>query len=51
MYFPESQITPNQYTNGGEFQVKSTGQDYKGYYFITTTGQRYTGRNQNDNPE
>ena len=50
MYFPESQITPNQYTNGGEFQVKSTGQDYKGYYFITSTGQRYTGRNQNDNP-
>jgi hypothetical protein len=50
MYFPESQITPNQYTNGGEFQIKSTGQDYKGYYFITSTGQRYTGRNQNDNP-
>ena len=50
MYFPESQITPNQYTNGGEFQVKSTCQDYKGYYFITSTGQRYTGRNQNDNP-
>ena len=50
MYFPESQITTNQYTNGGEFQIKSTGQDYKGYYFITSTGQRYTGRNQNDNP-
>lgn len=50
MYFPESQITPNQYTNGGEFKIKSTGQDYKGYYFITSTGQRYTGRNQNDNP-
>ena len=50
MYFPESQITPNQYTNGGEFQVKSTGQNYAGYYFITSTGQRYTGRNQNDNP-
>jgi hypothetical protein len=50
MYFPESQITPNQYTNGGEFQIKSTGQNYAGYYFITSTGQRYTGRNQNDNP-
>ena len=50
MYFPESQITPNQYTNGGEFKIQSTGQDYKGYYFITSTGQRYTGRNQNDNP-
>ena len=50
MYFPESQITPNQYTNGGEFQIKSTSQLYIGYYFITSTGQRYTGRNQNDNP-
>ena len=50
MYFPESQITPNQYTNGGEFKIKSTGQNYAGYYFITSTGQRYTGRNQNDNP-
>jgi hypothetical protein len=50
MYFPESQITPNQYTNGGEFQIKSTGQNYAGYYFITSTGQRYTGQNQNDNP-
>ena len=50
MYFPESQITPNQYTNGGEFQIKSTSQPYIGYYFITSTGQRYTGRNQNDNP-
>jgi len=50
MYFPESQITPNQYTNGGEFKIKSTGQNYAGYYFNTSTGQRYTGRNQNDNP-
>jgi hypothetical protein len=50
MYFPKSQVTPNQYTNGGEFQLKSTGQSYAGYYFSTSTGQYFTGRNQNDNP-
>ena len=50
MYFPLSQITPNLHTNGGEFQIKSTFQEYTGYYFTVSTGQIYTGRNQNDNP-
>jgi hypothetical protein len=50
MYYPLSQITPNKYTNGEEFQIKSTGQNYAGYYFITSTGQYFTGKNQNDTP-
>ena len=50
MYFPQSQITTGLYTNGGEFQIKSTKQPYVGYYFTTSTGISYTGRNQNDNP-
>jgi hypothetical protein len=50
MYYPLSQTTPNLYTNGGEFQIKSTGIPYAGYYFKTSTGQYFTGRNQNDNP-
>ena len=50
MYYPLSQITPNLYTNGGEFQIKSNGTPYAGYYFKTSTGQYFTGRNQNDNP-
>lgn len=50
MYFPQSQITTGLYTNGGEFQIKNTGQPYIGYYFTTSTGISYTGRNQNDNP-
>ena len=50
MYFPQSQITTGLYTNGGEFQIKSTKQPYVGYYFTTSTGVSYTGRNQNDNP-
>lgn len=50
MYYPLSQVTPNLYANGGEFQIKSTGIPYAGYYFKTSTGQYFTGRNQNDNP-
>ena len=50
MYYPLSQVTPNLYANGGEFQIKSTGTPYTGYYFKTSTGQYFTGRNQNDNP-
>lgn len=50
MYFPQSQITTGLYTNGGEFQIKNTKQPYVGYYFTTSTGVNYTGKNQNDNP-
>ena len=50
MYFPQSQVTPNLYTNGGEFQIIATGEAYKGYYFAVSTGQKFTGRNQNDSP-
>jgi hypothetical protein len=50
MYYPQSQVTTNLYTNGGEFQIKSTKQPYVGYYFTTSTGISYTGRNQNDTP-
>jgi len=50
MYFPLSQITPNLHTNGGEFQVETTGQPYVGYYFTTSTGQVFSGRTPDDNP-
>jgi hypothetical protein len=50
MYFPQSQVTPNLYTNGSEFQIIATGEAYKGYYFSVSTGQKFTGRNQNDIP-
>ena len=50
MYYPLSQVTPNLYTNGSEFQIASTGEAYKGYYFTVSTGQKFTGRNQNDSP-
>ena len=50
MYFPLSQITPNLHTNGGEFVIISSQEDYKGYYFKTSSGKYYTGRNSSDLP-
>ena len=50
MYYPKSQIKTNLYTNGDEFVFLSSRESYIGYYFKTSTGQYFTGRNQNDNP-
>ena len=50
MYFPKSQIKTNQSTSGGEFIVESTGEEYVGSYFSTSTGQYYTGKNPQDPP-
>jgi len=48
MYFPKSQIKSNQYTNGGKLQVKSTGEEYTGYFFSTSQGKYYSGKTPND---
>jgi hypothetical protein len=51
MYYPLSQITPNLYTNGEEFTLASDPTtSYVGYYFLTSKGETYTGRNFNDKP-
>lgn len=50
MYFPKSQIKTNLYTKGGEFINSSTGEDYFGSYFKTSTGEYYTGKNPQDSP-
>ena len=50
MYFPKSQITPNLYTNGNEFVYTVNSRPYTGYYFKTSKGKFYTGRNQDDRP-
>lgn len=50
MYFPKSQIKTNQITTGGEFQYLSSGEEYIGPYFETSTGKYYSGINpQSDN--
>jgi len=44
MYYPKSQIKTNLYTNGGEYVLASTKESYKGYYFETSSGKRFTGK-------
>ena len=48
MYFPKSQIKTNLLTNGGEYSRVDNGLEYKGYYFQTSKGEYYTGRNPED---
>lgn len=48
MYYPKSQITANLYTNGNELFLN--GESYTGYYFKTSKGTFFTGRNTSDKP-
>jgi hypothetical protein len=47
MYYPKSQIQSNLYTNGGEFAYASTKSNYIGYYYTTSDGKAYTGKEPN----
>jgi hypothetical protein len=47
-YYPKSRIVQNQYTNGGEFILTETKEDYIGSYWITFEEEYYTGINQYD---
>ena len=47
-YYPKSQVKTNLYTNGGELIVYSTKEEYKGYYFETSTGKKYAGKAPNN---
>lgn len=48
MYYPKSQIKPNQYTNTGEFLIASSNSEYIGYYYSTSDGKFYSGGNPGD---
>ena len=50
MYYPKSQIKTDLYTNGGEYVLLTDSSDYSGYYYTTSTGRKYTGRNPQDGP-
>jgi len=50
MYYPKSQIKPNLYTNGGEYILSTTKEDYKGYYYEVSNGEKYTGKFPQDGP-
>jgi hypothetical protein len=45
MYYPKSQIKTNLYTNGREYVIKNTTQDYIGFYYQTSNGKLYIGKN------
>ena len=49
-YYPKSQIKENQYTNGGEFVIVSSQENYLGYYWSTSKGEFFTGKTPNDKP-
>ena len=48
MYYPKSQLKTNLYTNGGEYILSTTQQDYTGYYYETSSGTKYTGKTPKD---
>lgn len=51
-YYPKNQVQNNLYTKGEELQLKSSQQEYIGYYWKTSKNQYFTGRNPNSpNPE
>lgn len=50
MYYPKSQIITNLYTNGNEFIVISTGENYKGFYYKTSDGKIFSNKSPNDIP-
>jgi len=47
MYYPKSQIKTNLYTYGDTFQL-ATGEFYSGFYWSTSNGRFFTGKNPND---
>jgi len=47
MYYPKSQIQTNLHTNGDEYQVRGKISPYVGYYYKTSNGKFFTGRNPN----
>lgn len=47
MYYPKSKIETNLYSSG-DFIVKSTKKIYHGFYFSTSNGRYFTGKEPND---
>lgn len=44
MYYPQSQIESNLYTNGDTFVRSDTKQQYVGYYYSVSNGKFFTGK-------
>jgi len=50
MYYPLSQIITNLYTNGDEYILLNTKENYIGYYWKASDGKIYTGKTPQDTP-
>lgn len=50
MYYPKSQVQINLYTNGGDLQTLKDKLDYKGYYYKTSNGSTFSGKNPSVSP-
>lgn len=50
MYYPKSQIKTNLYTNGGEYILSTTQEEYIGFLHHLSNGKFYTGKSPNDPP-
>jgi len=51
MYFPKTQVITDLYTNGTEYMTVNNNQPYLGYYWETSFGEKFTGKNpQEENP-
>lgn len=49
-YYPKSQIKENLFTNGDEYAIKSSGKNYRGYYWSNSSGKYFTGKTPQDKP-
>ena len=49
-YIPKSRIQPNLYTAGKDYVIQNTLKPYIGYFYKTYTGQTFTGKNPDDQP-
>jgi len=45
IYIPKSQMSTGFYTSGDEYEIKSTGEEYIGFYWAYSNGKLYTGTN------
>ena len=50
MYYPQSQIKTNLYTNGDEYVLSTTKDNYKGYFYELSNGGIYTGKSPSNPP-
>jgi hypothetical protein len=49
-YYPKSQVKTSLYTSGNKYTLSTTGENYTGYYYETSTGQAFSGKNPQQGP-